>query len=293
MATSTASIERVVAGRPRDLGGFSVRRLLPAPGRQTIGPFIFFDHMGPARFAVGNGVDVRPHPHIGLATVTYLFSGAFMHRDSLGTVQLIEPGAVNWMVAGRGIAHSERTPPELRAQQSELHGIQTWIALPVAREEDPPSFEHHPAASLPQIEREGAVLRVIAGHAYGARSPVAVASPTLYVDARLAAGCELELPDDHVERAVYVAEGDIETGNETFDVGQLVEFTTGVRASVTARTQSRVLVLGGAPLDGSRHIWWNFVSSSRERIEHAKLDWDGRRFESVPGDPERIPLPER
>jgi redox-sensitive bicupin YhaK (pirin superfamily) len=293
MNEAIAGIERVVAGRPRDLGGFSVRRLLPAPGRRTIGPFIFFDHMGPARFAAGHGVDVRPHPHIGLATVTYLFSGSFMHRDSLGTVQLIEPGAVNWMVAGRGIAHSERTPPELRTRPSELHGIQTWIALPVAREEDPPSFAHHPAATLPQLERDGAVLRVIAGHGYGARSPVAVASPTLYVDARLAAGCELELPDDHAERAVYVAEGGVGIGSDTYEVGQLVEFTAGAGASVTARSDSRVLLLGGAPLDGSRHIWWNFVSSSQERIERASRDWDEHRFETVPGDPERIPLPER
>jgi redox-sensitive bicupin YhaK (pirin superfamily) len=293
MAANAAGIERVVAGRPRDLGGFSVRRLLPAAGRQTIGPFIFFDHMGPARFAVGNGVDVRPHPHIGLATVTYLFAGAFLHRDSLGTVQLIEPGAVNWMVAGRGIAHSERTPPELRTAPSEIHGIQTWIALPVAREEDPPSFAHHPAATLPELRRDGVVLRVIAGHAYGARSPVAVASPTLYVDARIAANARLELPDDHVERAVYVAEGELQIGQEIYGVGQLIEFTAGEPASVVARGDSRVLVLGGAPLDGGRHIWWNFVSSSPDRIERAKRDWQERRFDAVPGDAERIPLPER
>jgi redox-sensitive bicupin YhaK (pirin superfamily) len=293
MASNAASIERVVAGRPRDLGGFSVRRLLPASGRQTIGPFIFFDHMGPARFAAGHGVDVRPHPHIGLATVTYLFAGAFMHRDSLGTVQLIEPGAVNWMVAGRGIVHSERTPPELRTGQSEIHGIQTWIALPMAREEDPPSFAHHPASALPELRRDGAVLRVIAGDAYGARSPVAVASPTLYVDARLDDGARLELPDEHVERAVYVAEGELQIGNEIHAVGQLVEFSPGAASSVIARGAARVLVLGGAPLDGSRHIWWNFVSSSRDRIERAKRDWDERRFDPVPGDAERIPLPER
>jgi redox-sensitive bicupin YhaK (pirin superfamily) len=288
-----SAIERVIPGRPRDLGGFSVRRVLPAAGRQTIGPFIFFDHMGPARFEPGRGVDVRPHPHIGLATVTYLFEGAFLHRDSLGTVQLIEPGAVNWMVAGRGIAHSERTPPELRGGGSKIHGIQTWFALPLAREEDAPSFEHHPAAALPELERDGAVLRVVAGEAYGARSPVGVASPTLYVDAKLATGAELALPDDVVERAVYVASGALSIGGETFATGTMVEFTAGAAATIAATEPSRVMLLGGAPLDGPRHIWWNFVSSTRDRIEQAKSDWREERFSAVPGDTERIPLPDR
>jgi redox-sensitive bicupin YhaK (pirin superfamily) len=288
------SIERVIEGRPRDLGGFSVRRLLPAAGRQTIGPFILFDHMGPARFEPGHGVDVRPHPHIGLATVTYLFEGAFMHRDSLGTVQLIEPGAVNWMVAGRGIAHSERTPAELRRESgSALHGIQTWFALPAAREEDAPSFEHHAAARLPELRRPGAVLRIVAGDAYGARSPVGVASPTLYVDVRLDAGAALELPDDVAERAVYIAAGSLSVDGETFNDGALVEFQPGSAASIVAHGPARVMLLGGAPLDGPRHIWWNFVSSSRERIEQAKSDWREQRFAPVPGDVERIPLPDR
>jgi len=249
------SIERVIEGRPRDLGGFSVRRLLPAAGRRTIGPFIFFDHIGPARFEPGQGVDVRPHPHIGLATVTYLFEGAFMHRDSLGTVQLIEPGAVNWMVAGRGIAHSERTPAEMRrGPGSALHGIQTWFALPLAREEDPPSFEHHPAARLPELRRPGAVLRVVAGDAYGAHSPVGVASPTLYVDVRLDAGAALELPDDVEERAVYIATGSLSVDGESFNAGTLVEFQPGSTATITAHGPARVMLLGGAPLDGPRHI---------------------------------------
>ena len=288
------SIERVIEGRPRDLGGFSVRRLLPAAGRQTIGPFIFFDHIGPARFEPGQGVDVRPHPHIGLATVTYLFEGAFMHRDSLGTVQLIEPGAVNWMVAGRGIAHSERTPAEMRREPgSALHGIQTWFALPLAREEDPPSFEHHPAARLPELRRPGAVLRVVAGDAYGAHSPVGVASPTLYVDVRLEAAAALELPDDVEERAVYIATGSLSVDGESFNAGTLVEFQPGSTATITAHGPARVMLLGGAPLDGPRHIWWNFVASSRDRIEQAKGDWAEQRFAHVPGDAERIPLPDR
>jgi redox-sensitive bicupin YhaK (pirin superfamily) len=291
---ATLTIERVISGRPRDLGGFSVRRVLPAPGRQTIGPFIFFDHMGPARFEPGQGVDVRPHPHIGLATVTYLFEGAFMHRDSLGTVQLIEPGAVNWMVAGRGIAHSERTPPELRGGTgSALHGIQTWFALPVAHEEDAPSFEHHPAATLPEITLRGVALRVVAGDAYDARSPVGVASPTLYVDARLDTGAELELPDDVEQRAVYVASGALSIDGESFGSGTLVEFTPGTAVTLAATEPVRAMLLGGAPLDGPRHIWWNFVSSSRERIERAKTDWREQRFVAVPGDAERIPLPDR
>jgi redox-sensitive bicupin YhaK (pirin superfamily) len=286
------AVERVITGRSRDLGGFEVRRLLPAAGRRTIGPFIFFDHMGPARFEAGHGVDVRPHPHIGLATVTYLIEGAFMHRDSLGTVQLIRPGDVNWMVAGRGIVHSERTPPELRGG-SALHGIQTWVALPRENEEDAPAFAHHPAATLPVIQRPGATLRVIAGSAYGTRSPVVVCSETLYVDAQLERGGEVTLPDDVAERAVYVADGEISVAGERHAVGELVEFASSARAEFEAVSPSRVMMLGGAPTDGPRHIWWNFVSSSLDRIERAKADWRNGRFADVPGDTERIPLPDR
>jgi redox-sensitive bicupin YhaK (pirin superfamily) len=288
-----SGVERVIEGRPRDLGGFSVRRLLPASGRQTIGPFIFFDHMGPAMFAQGQGVDVRPHPHIGLATVTYLFEGAFMHRDSLGSAQVIRPGDVNWMVAGRSIVHSERTPPALRleAQGSRVHGIQTWVALPKAAEEIEPTFVHHPARDLPEIRRAGCVLRLVAGEGWGERSPVAVSSPTLHADADMSAGATLELPEQFAERGAYVAEGEIDVGGRRHGVGELVEFAPGA-AGFTAVQDSRVLVVGGAPLDGPRYIWWNFVSSSRERLEHAKRDWREERFAPVPGDAERIPLPE-
>ena len=288
-------ITRVLEGRPRDLGGFSVRRVLPAPGLQTVGPFIFFDHMGPASFAPGNGVDVRPHPHIGLATVTYLFAGAFMHRDSLGTAQLIRPGDVNWMVAGRGIAHSERTPPAERAAAggAAIHGIQTWIALPREREETEPSFEHHPAATLPEVREGGAILRLIAGAAFGDRAPTSVFSPMFYLAAELEAGAESALPDDHAERAAYVVEGEIEAAGNRHAVGEMMVFAPGEQASVRAVTAARVMLLGGAPLDGPRQIWWNFVSSSAERIERARLDWQEDRFAAVPGDDERIPLPER
>jgi redox-sensitive bicupin YhaK (pirin superfamily) len=288
-------VRRVLEGRPRDLGGFSVRRVLPAGGLQTVGPFIFFDHMGPARFEPGAGVDVRPHPHIGLATVTYLFDGEFMHRDSLGTAQLIRPGDVNWMVAGRGIVHSERTPAEVRQAPggARLHGIQVWIALPRAAEETAPSFTHHPAATLPEVRRPGVLMRLIAGHAYGQQAAAAVFSPMFYLAAALEAGCEVELPEEHVERAVYVAEGEIDAADGRYGVGSMVVFEPDVPATVRAATAARVMLLGGAPLDGSRHIWWNFVSSSLERIESAKWDWHEERFAAVPGDAERTPLPER
>jgi len=291
----TGAVHRVVHGRVRDLGGFAVRRVLPSPDLRTVGPFVFFDHIGPTRFAPGAGLDVRPHPHIGLATVTYLFEGEFVHRDSLGNAQLIRPGDVNWMVAGRGIAHSERTPPEGRSAPggAPIHGLQTWVGLPVEREEIEPSFEHHPAASLPQIVGNGAVLRVVAGTAYGRRSPVSVYSPTLYVAAELEAGAELRLPDEHAERAVYVAEGEIEVDGERHAPGAMRIFETGVAAVLRATQPARLMLLGGVPLGGPRHLWWNFVSSREERIEQAKVDWRERRFAEVPGDDERIPLPDR
>jgi redox-sensitive bicupin YhaK (pirin superfamily) len=288
-------IDRVLEPRARDLGDFAVRRLLPAPGLQAVGPFIFFDHMGPADFGPGQGVNVRPHPHIGLATVTYLFEGAFMHRDSLGTAQLIRPGDVNWMVAGRGIVHSERTPPEVRdaAGRARAHGIQTWIALPRAEEERAPSFAHHPAASLPQLERPGARLTVIAGTAYDRRSPVEVFSPTLYVDARLEAGARIDVEDEHEQRACYVVSGSVEIAGVRCVEGQLVVLAAGAGSvAVHALSGARVMLAGGAALDGPRHVEWNFVSSSRERIETAKADWRARRYAAVPGDDERIPLPD-
>jgi redox-sensitive bicupin YhaK (pirin superfamily) len=279
-------------GRARDLGGFSVRRVLPAGGLQTVGPFIFFDHIGPAVFAPGTGVDVRPHPHIGLATVTYLYAGEFMHRDSLGTAQLIRPGDVNWMVAGRGIAHSERTPPDVRLTGgASIHGIQTWIALPTQHEEAEPAFEHHPESALPEIRLPGAVLRLIAGAAFGQRAPAAVFSPMFYLDAAMEAGGTVELPTQYQERAVYVAEGEIAIGGSRYGPGQMVLFKADSTAAPVATMPSRTMLLGGAPLEGPRHIWWNFVSSSRERIEQAKRDWQLGAFAPVPGDDERIPLP--
>jgi redox-sensitive bicupin YhaK (pirin superfamily) len=290
-----SGVSEVLEGRPRDLGGFSVRRVLPAPRRQTVGPFIFFDHMGPATFAPGEGVDVRPHPHIGLATVTYLFDGAFMHRDSLGTEQLIRPGDVNWMVAGRGIVHSERTPAEARQAPggARIHGIQTWIALPRAHEEIPPSFEHHPAATLPELRAGGATLRLIAGAAFGRCAPASVFSPMFYLAAELEPGAEVELPGEYAERAAYVVEGEVAVADGRHAVGEMVVFGAGEAAAIRALGSARVMLLGGAPLDGRREIWWNFVSSSAERIERAKLDWREDRLAAVPGDAERIPLPDR
>ncbi len=283
----------ILDGRRRDLGGFSVRRVLPAMERRLVGPFIFFDHMGPAEFPPGEGIDVRPHPHIALATVTYLFDGEIMHRDSLGSAQPIHPGAVNWMIAGRGIVHSERTPPEVRARGGRLDGIQSWVALPKAREDDAPRFTHHPADTIPRIERDGAVLRVLAGSAFGATSPVGVASPTLYVDAVMAAGATLAVPDEHEERAVYVAHGSVHVGALALGEAQMLVLDPGARATVRADEDARVMLLGGAPLDGERHIYWNFVASDKERIEAAKRDWKEGRFPKVPGDErEFIPLPD-
>jgi redox-sensitive bicupin YhaK (pirin superfamily) len=289
-----SSVTRVIEGRARDLGGFGVRRVLPAPGLQTIGPFIFFDHMGPAVFAAGGGVDVRPHPHIGLATVTYLYEGAFLHRDSLGSAQVIRPGDVNWMVAGRGIVHSERTPQELRGVEgaARVHGIQTWVALPAEQEETEPSFTHHPAASLPEIRKPGAVLRVIAGDAWGHHAPARVFSPTLYVDAALEQGASIDLPEEHEQRAAYVSSGQVMVEGTRHVPGQMIVFEPGRRVRLESTAPSRVMLLGGAPLEGQRRIWWNFVSSSHDRIERAKADWREQRFAPVPGDPERIPLPD-
>ena len=289
----TTLVQHLLRSHPRDIGGFAVRRVLPSVPKQMVGPFIFFDHMGPARLAPGAGLDVRPHPHIGLATVTYLFEGEILHRDTLGSVQPIRPGDVNWMTAGRGIAHSERTPPELRKAGSGVHGIQTWVALPRASEEVEPSFFHHPAASLPVVEREGATVRVIAGHAFGARSPVAVFSETLYATAELEPGASLVLPPEHEERGVYVVEGNVTIGEDGVEAGELAVLAEGVEVEVRAPFSATLMVLGGTKMDGPRFIWWNFVSSSKERMERAKGDWREDRFGTVPGETERIPLPER
>lgn len=285
-------IRKIIRPRERDLGGFSVRRILPYGGGSGVGPFVFLDHMGPARFDVGKGIDVRPHPHIGLATVTFLFDGEIVHRDSLGCVQPIRPGDVNWMVAGRGIVHSERTAPEHKARGSGLHGMQAWIALPRAEEERAPAFVHHPASTLPQLSSEGTTLTVIAGSFAGERSPAETLSPMFYLAAEMAPGGALDLPAGLGERAAYVVEGAIAIGSRKIGAGELAILTDGADARLTAESGARTMLLGGTPLDGPRHIWWNFVSSSEARIEQAKADWKAGRFGIVPGDAEFIPLPE-
>jgi redox-sensitive bicupin YhaK (pirin superfamily) len=287
------TLETMIVARTGDIGGFQVRRALPSVKRRMVGPFVFLDQMGPAEFLIGHGLDVRPHPHIGLATVTYLFEGEIMHRDSLGTVQAIRPGAVNWMTAGSGIAHSERTAPELRAQGFNLFGIQAWVALPSNAEETAPAFVHHPAAKLPIIQAEGKTVRVIAGSLYGQASPVETPTATFYADAALEAGARIPLPTDHEERAVYVAQGKIDIAGDTFEEGQLLVFRPSDEITITALETARIMLLGGEPMDGPRHIWWNFVSSSQERIEQAKADWKAGRFGAVPDDNEFIPLPDR
>lgn len=285
-------VELVIDSRARDLGGFSVRRVLPSSLRRLVGPFIFFDQMGPARFAAGEGIDVRPHPHIALATITYLFEGEILHRDSLGSEQRVRPGDVNWMVAGRGIVHSERTPPAARAAGAALHGIQTWVALPREHEETAPSFEHHTRESLPEVRRPGALLRVLAGTAYGERAPTGVLSPTLFVHASLDEGASLEVDDGHEERALYIARGTLDCGGRSFTSGTMLVLRPGASAVVRASSRADVILVGGAPLDGPRHIWWNFVSTSKERIELAKADWRDGRFPAVPGEDDFTPLPE-
>jgi redox-sensitive bicupin YhaK (pirin superfamily) len=253
---------------------------------------VFFDHMGPAQFAPGQGLDVRPHPHIGLATVTYLFEGEIMHRDSLGVVQPIRPGDVNWMVAGRGIVHSERTRPELRQTGAGLHGIQSWFALPRSHEETEPSFRHHPASSLPEIEKPGVRLRLIAGKAFGAEAPPQTFAPMFYLDAQLGDGATLPLPEDYEERAIYVAIGAVVLDGTVYESGSMLVLKPDSRPKIVARGPARLMLLGGAPLDGERHLWWNFVSSSKDRLEQAKADWREGRFDRVTGETEFIPLPE-
>jgi len=286
-------IEHVIKPRTRDLGGFTVARVLPYAKRRTVGPFIFFDRMGPAEFPPGEGIDVRPHPHIGLATVTYLFDGEIMHRDDLGFEQPIRPGDVNWMTAGRGIVHSERTRDEIRDTDTTMFGIQSWIALPKDQEESDPGFFHHPAATLPEISRDGVEMRLIAGTAYGETSPVVTASPMFYLDVRMDAGASLKVTDEYAERAVYIVEGSISINGETHSENEMLVLASDTHVTVEAREASRVMLLGGAPIDGERHIWWNFVSSSKERIEQAKADWKEGRFGKIAGDDEFIPLPEK
>jgi len=286
------ALESVIVPRPRDIGGFEVRRVLPSAERRNVGPFVFFDQMGPAELAPGHGIDVRPHPHIGLATVTYLFAGTIVHRDSLGSVQSIEPGAVNWMTAGRGIVHSERSDAELRKQRQKLYGIQIWVALPRQHEETEPDFTHYAAESLPVIEGGGKTVRVIAGSLFGKASPVKTYSALFYADATLQPGASLSLDKQYQERAIYLLEGSLVIAGQPFEAGRLLVFSSGDEISVKASSVARMLMFGGEPLDCPRFLWWNFVSSSRERIEQAKADWKAGRFAPVPGDTEFIPLPE-
>ena len=280
---SLNSIETLIIPRARDLGGFEVRRALPAPQRQMVGPFIFFDQMGPAEFITDGGIDVRPHPHIGLGTVTYLYDGEFEHRDSIGTHQMIYPGEVNWMVAGRGVTHSERTSDETRAKRNRLFGIQTWIALPEDKEDMAPDFEHHKEHALPELSDTGVQAKLILGSAYGKESPVTMQSETFYVDVVLQAGTHFPLPDDHEDRGIYVTEGSVEIAGETFEAGRMMVFRPGDKISVRAGERgARLMALGGATLNEQRYIWWNFVSSSRDRIEEAKEAWKAADWENGP-----------
>jgi redox-sensitive bicupin YhaK (pirin superfamily) len=283
-----------IAPRVHDIGGgLQVRRAVPTVQARSVGPFVFVDHIGPADFPPGEGMDVRPHPHIGLATVTFLWSGGIHHRDTLGSEQDIGPGDVNWMTAGRGIAHSERTAPALRASGQSMHGLQTWVALPKAHEETAPAFHHHSAATLPQQRHPGALLRVVAGRGYGEESPVQVFSDTLYVALDLDTDAEVALDAGHRERALYVLEGQAQLDGSDVPTMHLIVLDDGVRHRLRAKTPLRAMLLGGEPLDGPRHMWWNFVSSSKERIEQAKDDWREGRFGKIDGDDEFIPLPER
>lgn len=293
-AAAADAIETVIVPRARDLGGFEVRRALPSAQRQMVGPFIFFDQFGPVVMQAGKGIDVRPHPHIGLATVTWLMDGAIFHRDSLGSEQPITPGELNWMTAGKGIVHSERTTEAEKARDRKIYGIQSWVALPKTHEEMPPSFEHVAMARLPVIEDRGIAVRVVAGSLYGARSPVKTHSDLFYADVLLQAGAALPLPVEHEERGIYVLEGEVSVAAQVFEAGRLLVFRPGDAITVRARSNARLMLLGGEPMDGPRYVWWNFVSSSKERIEDAKDDWKQARFAIVPGDEEEfIPLPQK
>jgi redox-sensitive bicupin YhaK (pirin superfamily) len=282
-----------VVPRSVDLGGFQVHRALPSARSRMVGPFIFFDHFGPAVFRAGDGMDVRPHPHIGLATVTYLFDGEIVHRDSLGSAEPIRPGAVNLMTAGRGIVHSERTAPDHRDGGEPLHGLQLWVALPMTDEERAPAFAHTPAAGIPELREQGLTLRVIAGTMHGLRSPVETRWDTVFAEAHLAAGAVLPLDAGHEERAIYVLAGEIEIAGDRHGPERLLVLKPGDRVELRAASDAHFVIVGGAAMDGPRHIWWNFVSSRKDRIEAAKADWKSGRFDLVPGDStEYIPLPE-
>jgi redox-sensitive bicupin YhaK (pirin superfamily) len=291
---SLEDLELVIEPRARDLDGLILARLLPAVARQLVGPFIFLDHFGPALLRPPQALDVRPHPHIGLATVTYLLEGEILHRDSLGSSQVIRPGAVNWMIAGRGIVHSERTPTALRGGPSRLHGLQLWVALPRTHEEAAPEFRHHPAESLPVLQEGGVELRLLAGEAFGARAPARTSSPLFLLDVSLPDGALLPVPAGHADRGAYVVAGGLQAGSLRVVARRLAVLRAGTAPRLVAAGATRVLLLGGEPPGERRHAWWNFVSSSRERIEEAKAAWAGGRFPRVPGDEiEFTPLPAR
>jgi redox-sensitive bicupin YhaK (pirin superfamily) len=292
-AAAADAIELVIVPRSVDLGGFAVRRALPHVKRRMVGPFIFLDHFGPVEFRSGKGIDVRPHPHIGLSTVSFLFDGEIMHRDSLGSLAAIHPGDVNLMTSGRGIVHSERTAPDHRDGGERLHGLQLWVAMPAADEEIAPSFAHHDQAELPIVAGDGKIVRVVIGSLYGKRSPVPTLSDTIFADAALEPGAVLPIDAQTEERALYVVAGEIDIAGDRFAAGRLLVLRPGDAMTVTAASEARVVLVGGAAMDGPRHIWWNFVSSRKERIEQAKAEWKLRRFDTVPGDEaEFIPLPE-
>ena len=285
---------QILKGHEKDLGGgLTVSRVLPGHPHQMVGPFIFFDQMGPVTVAPGRNVDVRPHPHIGLATVTWLFEGEMVHRDSLGVVQPIAPGDVNWMTAGRGIVHSERGDPALRKSARRMSGIQSWVALPQAHEDYAPAFSHHAAASLPRIRMPGVEMRLIAGDAFGEKSPAPAYSRMFYLAAELDAGAVLTLPPEHEERGVYLVHGNFLVAGSVLPEKHLAYLAAGQPVEVKAIDQSRVMLLGGEKMDGPRHIWWNFVSSSKATIDRAKQRWREQRFPAVPGETEFIPLPDR
>lgn len=289
----SSKIELVIPSRVRDLGGFQVRRILPYAPHRMVGPFIFLDHMGPQHFRTGEGMDVRPHPHIGLATVSYLFAGSILHRDSLGSHQLIAPGAINWMVAGRGIAHSERMPQEARQHENDLHGLQCWVALPLEHEETEPSFTHHPADTLPEFEIESIQMKLLLGTAFGYESPVPVHSDIFYIDALMPKGSEFSLPSESRELGIYLVDGHIQVEEQEFTESNLVVGKPGEDLRIKAHKSSRVMLLGGKALEGPRKIWWNFVASSDELLERAKREWVEGRFPKIPGDDkEFIPLPQ-
>lgn len=289
-SSACSAIRTILEPKDKDLGGFSVRRLMPSDTLKSVGPFIFFDHLGPADFSPGTGIDVRPHPHIGLATITYLFEGEILHRDNLGHVQPIRPGEINWMTAGRGIVHSERTPPTLRESGHRLHALQLWVALPQEDEETTPDFIHYDAVQLPSFDKDGVSLRVMIGAAYGLVSPVKTFSPTLYLEVTLAQGASFVLPDGAEERAVYVVSGDLQARDTRIATHHMAVFDESKGIELIARDNCRLVVIGGKPL-GRRTVWWNLVASRRDLIERAKADWKNDRFAKVPGETEFIPLP--